>query len=146
MRSNPTHCPVSSLTSWTTCIFITITLKNIWHKHVLFILYNKRFLIVYYRPSLSDIYGTMHKNFANPHELLHYGSHLWQLALASHCSPQSCEQCFTKNGFMAKYIWILDHKELNVFYSLWCASLRHKQVIAHEGYHHSENIPKLANS
>ena len=50
--------------------------------------------------------GIVHctKFFVNPRELLCHGSHLWRLALASHCSPQLGKQCFAKYGFMAGYV------------------------------------------
>ena len=51
----------------------------------------------------ADIRYTAQKT-ANPRELLCHDSHLWWLALASHCSPQLGKQCFAKYGFMVEYM------------------------------------------
>ena len=48
-------------------------------------------------------------------------------------------------------IWNLDHKELNVFIFIFIMMCflhlaTHKEVMAHDGNHDSQNIPKLVNS
>ena len=75
------------------------------HVRYIFCMYTVVYVSVHIRVQIYIPY-TVHctKNFANPHKLLCHGSHLWRLALASHCLPQLGEQCFAKYGFMAEYM------------------------------------------